>query len=80
MKLSENGDKIDGWLKNKGFIKGREKIGSKIVPSTTDIYKESFLNDTILGLRLYTVEVEGVEPTNNAAETAIRPAVIWRRK
>ncbi|MEO1560183.1 MAG: transposase [Cyanobacteria bacterium J06632_19] len=25
------------------------------------------------------VEVEGVEPTNNAAERAIRPAVIWRR-
>lgn len=23
--------------------------------------------------------VEGVEPTNNAAERAIRPAVIWRR-
>lgn len=25
------------------------------------------------------VRVEGVEPTNNAAERAIRPAVIWRR-
>ncbi|MGB6300240.1 MAG: IS66 family transposase [Rivularia sp. (in: cyanobacteria)] len=25
------------------------------------------------------VEIEGVEPTNNAAERAIRPAVIWRR-
>lgn len=25
------------------------------------------------------VEVEGVEPTNNAAERALRPAVIWRR-
>ncbi|GAC1494206.1 MAG: hypothetical protein NVS2B14_07650 [Chamaesiphon sp.] len=25
------------------------------------------------------VGVEGVEPTNNAAERAIRPAVIWRR-
>lgn len=25
------------------------------------------------------VQVEGVEPTNNAAERAIRPAVIWRR-
>ena len=25
------------------------------------------------------VDVEGVEPTNNAAERAIRPAVIWRR-
>ena len=25
------------------------------------------------------VTVEGVEPTNNAAERAIRPAVIWRR-
>jgi transposase len=25
------------------------------------------------------VKVEGVEPTNNAAERAIRPAVIWRR-
>ena len=25
------------------------------------------------------VEVKGVEPTNNAAERAIRPAVIWRR-
>lgn len=23
------------------------------------------------------VDVEGVEPTNNAAERAIRPAVIW---
>ena len=23
--------------------------------------------------------VEGVEPTNNAAERAIRPAVLWRR-
>jgi hypothetical protein len=23
------------------------------------------------------VSVEGVEPTNNAAERAIRPAVIW---
>lgn len=25
------------------------------------------------------VSVEGVEPTNNAAERAIRPAVLWRR-
>ena len=25
------------------------------------------------------VTMEGVEPTNNAAERAIRPAVIWRR-
>jgi hypothetical protein len=25
------------------------------------------------------LDVEGVEPTNNAAERAIRPAVIWRR-
>ncbi len=25
------------------------------------------------------VTVEGVEPTNNAAERAIRPAVLWRR-
>jgi transposase len=25
------------------------------------------------------VREEGVEPTNNAAERAIRPAVIWRR-
>lgn len=25
------------------------------------------------------VEVDGVEPTNNAAERALRPAVIWRR-
>ncbi len=25
------------------------------------------------------VERDGVEPTNNAAERAIRPAVIWRR-
>jgi hypothetical protein len=25
------------------------------------------------------ITVEGVEPTNNAAERAIRPAVIWRR-
>ena len=25
------------------------------------------------------VAVDGVEPTNNAAERAIRPAVIWRR-
>ncbi len=30
--------------------------------------------------RLWTfVEVEGVEPTNNAAERALRPAVIWRK-
>jgi transposase len=25
------------------------------------------------------VSVEGVEPTNNAAERALRPAVLWRR-
>jgi len=25
------------------------------------------------------VRVEGLEPTNNAAERAIRPAVLWRR-
>ncbi|NCR77616.1 MAG: transposase [Microcystis aeruginosa K13-06] len=25
------------------------------------------------------VTVEGLEPTNNAAERAIRPAVLWRR-
>jgi transposase len=24
--------------------------------------------------------VEGVEPTNNAAERALRPAVLWRKK
>jgi transposase len=29
-------------------------------------------------LRLF-VRVEGIEPTNNAAERALRPAVIWRR-
>ena len=30
--------------------------------------------------RLWTfVDVEGVEPTNNAAERALRPAVIWRK-
>jgi transposase len=36
----------------------------------------------ILGLRaaLWTfVRVEGVEPTNNAAERALRPAVLWRK-
>jgi hypothetical protein len=26
------------------------------------------------------VEVPGVEPTNNAAERPLRPAVLWRRK
>jgi len=26
------------------------------------------------------VTVDGVEPTNNAAERALRPAVIWRRR
>jgi transposase len=26
------------------------------------------------------VTVEGVEPTNNAAERALRPAVLWRRR
>jgi hypothetical protein len=25
------------------------------------------------------LEVEGVEPTNNASERALRPAVIWRK-
>jgi len=25
------------------------------------------------------VQIENVEPTNNAAERTIRPAVIWRR-
>ena len=25
------------------------------------------------------MEVEGVEPTNNASERALRPAVIWRK-
>jgi len=25
------------------------------------------------------MEVEGIEPTNNAAERALRPAVIWRK-
>ena len=25
------------------------------------------------------VDVEGVEPTNNAAEQALRPAVLWRK-
>jgi transposase len=25
------------------------------------------------------VSVEGVEPTNNAAERALRPAVLWRK-
>ena len=30
--------------------------------------------------RLWTfAEVEGVEPTNNAAERALRPAVLWRK-
>jgi transposase len=36
----------------------------------------------ILGLRLALwtfVRVEGVEPTNNAAERALRPAVLWRK-
>jgi transposase len=33
-----------------------------------------------LGPALWTfVRVEGVEPTNNAAERALRPAVLWRR-
>jgi transposase len=26
------------------------------------------------------VRVDGVEPTNNAAERALRPALLWRRR
>jgi transposase len=34
-----------------------------------------------VGAALWTfASVEGVEPTNNAAERAIRPAVVWRKK
>jgi len=41
------------------------------------------LSDELLTLwpALWTfAEVDGVEPTNNVAERALRPAVLWRKK
>lgn len=55
------------------------EIGSKEnTPLAKTVRTCRMLLDVEQALWLF-VSVEGVEPTNNAAERAIRPAVIWRR-
>src|SRR5688572_30690499 len=53
-----------------------EEAGECSSPKTAGMARE------ILKLKeaLFTfVDVEGLEPTNNAAERALRPAVLWRK-
>ena len=52
-------------------------VRAYVDPLTASIVKE--LLEHIDNLWTF-VDVEGVEPTNNAAEQALRHAVIWRKE
>jgi transposase len=75
----------DGTLSRRGFRRQMQPIRHRVEmvllrayldPLTENIVKE--LIEHIDNLWTF-VDIEGVEPTNNAAERALRHAVIWRK-
>lgn len=78
----------DGLLSREDFIERMAPVQSRIerllrsAAARSDAGKTAGMAREILKLKegLFTfVEVENIEPTNNAAERAIRPAVIYRK-
>lgn len=77
----------DGTLSRPEFRKLMEPVRARVKElllesSTTAAKKTAGMCQKILDLEpaLWTfVDVEGIEPTNNAAEQAVRPAVLWRK-
>jgi transposase len=75
----------DGTLSHRDFQKQMQPIRARV----EDYLLRGYCNARVHGFckelwehreRLWTfVEVEGVQPTNNAAEQALRHAVIWRK-
>jgi transposase len=75
----------DGTLSRSAFIEQMKPIGAEV----ESLLLPGYFNARVYGFckslwehrqNLWTfVEVEGVEPTNNAAEQALRQAVIWRK-
>jgi transposase len=60
-------ERIDGLL-----LRGAYSGNDKLIGMCTELYDHRDWLWTFL-------DVEGVEPTNNASERALRPAVIWRK-
>lgn len=75
----------DGTLSRRAFRRRMKPIRQEIESLLLRGYYNGLLHDLCKELwdhraHLWTfVEVEGVEPTNNAAEQALRHAVIWRK-
>ena len=75
----------DGTIKRRTFHKHmeplRQQIEAYLLRGYFDVRTHGFCKELYdYRERLWTfVEVEGVEPTNNAAEQALRHAVIWRK-
>lgn len=75
----------DGTLSRAAFVEQMKPIRAKVESLLLRGYFNARVSGFCKGLwehrqNLWTfVEVEGVEPTNNAAEQALRQAVIWRK-
>ena len=69
------------WLEMRPLrrrVEGRLRRGAALADAKTAATCRDLLD---LAPALWTfIDLPGVEPTNNAAERAIRPAVLWRRK
>lgn len=92
--LLEVDQMLDWWEQVREGTLGRAVFQSRMLPirvrvkallreaSTSAAKKTAGMCREILALEpaLWTfIDVEGLEPTNNAAERAIRPAVLWRK-
>lgn len=75
----------DGTLSHDAFREQMKPIRSRVeallLRGTFDPKLRGFCRQLwVYRTRLWTfVDIEGVEPTNNAAERSLRPAVIWRK-
>jgi transposase len=75
----------DGTLSRPSFVEQMKPIRAEVESLLLRGYFNARVSGYCKGLwehrqNLWTfVEVEGVEPTNNAAEQALRQAVIWRK-
>jgi transposase len=75
----------DGTLSRPAFVEHMKPIRAEVESLLLRGYSNVRVSGFCKGLwehrqNLWTfVEVEGVEPTNNAAEQALRQAVIWRK-
>ena len=75
----------DGTLSRPAFVEQMKPIRAEVESLLLRGYFNARVSGFCKGLwehrqNLWTfVEVEGVEPTNNAAEQALRQAVIWRK-